>query len=99
MDDCPEVSAAFKVRDRPLPASNWPVFKWVKLRVEQDFSRHQLTELDGNRLIRVHTDCIRFGTMLEDCHEVFAAFRFGVVLSRLRIGQFPSGSNSGFWDC
>jgi hypothetical protein len=33
MDNCPEVSAAFKVRCHPLPASNWPVFKWVKLRV------------------------------------------------------------------
>jgi hypothetical protein len=33
MDDCREVFAAFKVRGRPLPASSWPVFKWVKLRV------------------------------------------------------------------
>jgi hypothetical protein len=33
MDDCREVFVASKVRGRPLPASSWSVFKWVKLRV------------------------------------------------------------------
>jgi hypothetical protein len=33
MDYCREVFAASKVWGRPLPASSWPVFKWVKIRV------------------------------------------------------------------
>jgi hypothetical protein len=72
----------------------------------------QPAELDGNRLLRDYTDRNSLGTMpanipgaspafersvlMDDCREVSAASRLGFVLSRLRIGLFSSGSNSGF---
>jgi hypothetical protein len=39
---------------------------------------------------------IERSTSMDDCREVSAASRLGFILSRLRIGQFSSGSNSGF---
>jgi hypothetical protein len=79
MDDYCKVSMAFKGRwSGSCSTSKWSiqnVFKWVKLRVDANFSRHQRTELDSCRFIPDNTDQTRFCTMMDEYYEVFGAFK------------------------
>jgi hypothetical protein len=75
INDYRDVFAAIKGRGSALPASNWYTSSGSNSVIPANFSRHQRTELDSCLLIPEYSGPVRFGTMMDDYRDVFAAIK------------------------